>query len=195
MIVAALDVFSGVLISPSRAFEQIRDKRPLTLALFTAISVAIVSGLVLVPNPPELAEVILDLPTGTLSLFATLPIWMLLFMTVLTVQATFLHILAMVFKNKGDYLSMLCGLCFAYLPGLLTAPLAALRAALSSESGNTSYQIAFAVICLWVFLLGILAVQRNYRMTLAKAATACTMAVIVLVIFPAVLAVLIMSLL
>jgi len=189
----SLDTLSGVLVSPHRAFEEIRDKTPIALALSTAISVAIVSGLVLVPNPPELAEVMFDLSKGTLSLWLMLPIWVVVFMAILSTQAAFVHLIAVILRGKGSYLGILCGLCFAYFPGLLAAPLTMLRAVLSSEGANAFYQVAFALLCLWIFFLGVVAIQRNYRMTPLKAAALGSLALFVLVVLPAVTAVIVMT--
>ncbi len=192
-ILESLDTLGGVLVSPSKAFEEIRDKRPIVLALSTAIAVAVVSGLVLVPNPPELAEVMFDLPKGTLSLWATLPVWVGIFLAILSVQAVFVHLLAVILRSKGRFLGILCGLCFAYLPGLLAAPLSMLRAVFSSQGANAFYQVAFPLLCLWVFLLGIAAVQRNYGMTTVKAVFVCSVALVMLVVLPAVVAVIVMT--
>lgn len=192
-VLRALDTLSGVLLSPFDTFEQIAKTRPIGLALLTALSVAVVTGLVLVPNPPELAEVIFDQPKGTLSIWVMLPLWVALFMGVVCSQAAFVHLLAVILKTKGSYTGILCGLCFAYLPGLLSAPLVMLRALLRSDSGNALYQITFPLLCLWVFVLGIAAVRRTYDMTAAKALLVCSLALVVLVILPIVIAVVVMT--
>lgn len=192
-ILETLDTLSGVLLSPSETFEQIRHRRPIGLALFTAVSVAIVTGLVLVPNPPQLAEVMFDQPKSTLSLWAILPIWVALFMAVLCSQAAFVHLTAFILKSKGSYSAILCGICFAYLPGLLAAPLVMVRAVFSSASANAFYQVVFPLLCLWVFILGIAAVQRAYGMTRVRALLVCSLALVVMVILPMALAVVIMT--
>jgi hypothetical protein len=193
MILEALDIVSGVLVSPAKAFEQIRDKRPIILALIIAVSMALVSGLVILPNPPQLAEVMLRLQNGTLSLSATLPIWVLFFLAILALQAVSVHVIALILRGKGSCLDMFCGLCLAYLPGLLIAPLAALRALLASLAGNTFYEVGFGLLCIWIFLLGVTVVQHNYRMTLPRAVVVCTVALVVLVALPAVIAVVAMT--
>jgi len=192
-ILESLDTLSGVLLSPSDTFEQITSNRPVGLALLTAVSVAIVTGLVLVPNPPQLAEVIFDQPKGTLGLWATLPVWVALFMAVLCSQAAFVHLVAVTLKRQGSYLGILCGLCFAYLPALLAAPLVMLRAVFSSASANAFYQVAFPLLCLWVFILGIAAVQRTYGMSRVKAMFVCSVALVALVVLPMVIAVIVMT--
>jgi hypothetical protein len=192
-ILQSLDTLSGVLLSPSRTFESITGKRPFALALLTAISVAIVSGLVIAPNPPELAEVMFDLRKGTLSLWAILPLWVCLFLAVLCVQVTFVHVTAIVLRGKGCYSGILCGLCFAYLPGLLAAPLVVLRAVFSSDRANAFYGVVFPLLCLWIFLLAIAAVQRNYGMTTLRAVSICSLAFAVLVVSPMVVAVIVMT--
>jgi hypothetical protein len=192
-ILASLDILSGVLLSPFDTFEQITSNRPVGLALLAAVSVAIVTGLVLVPNPPELAEVIFGQPEGTLSLWAMLPVWVALFMAILCSQAAFVHLVAVILKSKGSYLAILCGICFAYLPGLLSAPLVMLRAVFSSDSANAFYQVAFPLLCLWVFILGIAAVQRAYGMSRVKATFVCSLALVALVVLPMVIAVIVMT--
>lgn len=189
----SLDTLSGVLLSPFDTFEQIATRKPVGLALLTAVCVAIVAGLVVVPNPPQLVEVIFDQPRGTLSLWAVLPIWIMLFMVVLCCQAAFVHLTAFFLRCKGAFLSIFCGLCFAYLPGLLTAPLVMIRAIFSSASANALYQLTFPLLCLWVFVLGIAAVQRAYGMTRVKALLVCSLALAVMVIMPIVIAVVIMT--
>jgi hypothetical protein len=188
-----LDTLTGVLLSPSDTFEQIASNRPVGLALLTAISVAVVAGLVLVPNPPELAEVIFDQPKGTLSLWALLPVWIGLFMAILCFQAAFVHFVAIVLRNKGSYLGVFCGLCFAYLPGLFAAPLVMLRAVFASDNANAFFQVAFPLLCLWVFILGITAVRRTYGMTMANALFVSSLAFVVLVVLPMVAAVIAMT--
>lgn len=192
-IIKSLDTLSGVLLSPSDTFEQFTSNRPVGLALLTAVSVAIVTGLVLVPNPPELAEVILDQPKGTLTLWAMLPVWVALFMAILCSQAAFVHLMAVILRGKGSYLGVLCGLCFAYLPGLFAAPLVMLRAVFSSDSANAFYQVAFPLLCLWVFILGIAAVQHTYGMSRVKAILVCSVALVALVVLPMVVAVIVMT--
>jgi len=193
IILKSLDTLSGVLLYPFDTFQQITSSRPVGLALLTAVSVAIVTGLVLVPNPPELAEVILDQPKGTLSLWVMLPIWVVLFMAVLCSQAAFVHVMAVILKSKGSCLGVFCGLCFAYIPGLFAAPLVMLRAVFSSDSANAFYQVTFPLLCLWVFILGIAAVQRTYGMSRVKAVFVCSLALVALVVLPMVIAVIVMT--
>ena len=203
----ALDTLSGVLLSPSATMARVTERRPAVLAVITAVSVAIISGLVLVPNPPELAEDILDLKKGTLSLWSVLPLWVILFMAVLALQAAFLHLTASALKARGSpgetsqggscatshggcgtsragFRGIFCGLCFAYLPGLFSAPLIMLRALLASERVNAAYQVVFPLFCLWVFFLGVTAVRQNYGLPPARAAAVCAFAFAVLVVLP-----------
>lgn len=199
-VTGALDTLSGVLLSPSAAMASITARGPMALALLTAVSVAITSGLVLVPNPPELAEDILDLEKGTLSLWSVLPLWVVLFMAVLALQAAFLHLTASALKARGSrgetsqggpcgtshrgFRGIFCGLCFAYLPGLFSAPLIALRALLASGRVNAAYQVVFPLFCLWVFFLGVTAVRQNYHLSHWRATGACACAFAVLVVLP-----------
>jgi hypothetical protein len=189
----SLDTLAGVLLSPSSTLARITDRKPIALALLAAVSVAIVSGLVLVPNPPELAEDMLGMPKGTLSFWAILPLWVAIFMAILSLQAAFVHLTAAILKAGGTFRGIFCGLCFAYLPGLLAAPLIMLRALLASDRANAAYQVVFPLLCLWVFFLGATAVGQNYRMTAARAAAVCSLAFAVLVVFPIVVAMVLMT--
>ncbi len=197
----SLDTLAGVLLSPSSTLARITDRKPIALALLAAVSVAIVSGLVLVPNPPELAEDMLGMPKGTLSFRAILPLWVAIFMAILSLQAAFVHLTAAILKaggafggnSPGAFRGIFCGLCFAYLPGLLAAPLIMLRALFASDRANAAYQVVFPLLCLWVFFLGVTAVRQNYRMTAARAAAVCSLAFAVLVVFPIVGAMVIMT--
>ncbi len=97
----ALDTLAGVLLSPSPTLAQASRRRPVALSLLTALSVAVVTGLVLVPSPPELFEDILDLPKGTLTLWSILPLWVALFMAVLSLQAAFVHLAAAALRDRS----------------------------------------------------------------------------------------------
>lgn len=199
-VLEALDTLAGVLLSPSSALARITQRRPLGLALLTAVLVAVISGLVLVPNPPELLEDILGLEKGTLGLRAVLPLWVVLFMAILLLQAAFIHLEATVLRARagrrgttreglygttpGGLRGLFCGLCFAYLPGVFAAPLIMLRALLASERANAAYQVVFPLFCLWVFFLGITAVRQNYRLAPWRAAAVCAVAFAALVVLP-----------
>ncbi len=208
-ILDALDTLAGVLLSPAATMARITERGPVGLALLTAVSVAIVSGLVLVPNPPELVEDIMGLSKGTLTLWTVLPLWVLVFMAVLSLQAVFVHLEATVLKHRGGptatspegpggttrggFRGIFCGLCFAYLPGWLSAPLIMLRALLASERANAAYQVVFPLLCLWVFFLGVTAVRQNYRMSPGRAVAVASVAFLVLVVLPIVLGVVLMT--
>ncbi|MDM8000427.1 MAG: YIP1 family protein [Dehalococcoidia bacterium] len=192
-VLKALDTLSGVVLSPSGTVEQITNTRPIGFALFAAACVGVVTGLVLVPNPPELAEVIFDQPKGTLSLWALLPAWVALFLTVICCQAAFVHFLALLLRCQGTFVGILCGVCFAYIPGLFSAPLVMLRAVFASDNANAFYQVAFPLLCLWVFVLGTMAIRHNYRMKPAKALLVSSVAFFALVVAPIVAAVVIMT--
>ncbi len=239
----ALDTLAGVLLSPSSTLARITDRGPLGLALLTAVSVAVISGLVLVPNPPELLEDIMGMEKGTLGLRTVLPLWVALFMAVLWLQAAFVHLEAMALRawqarrgaagdpgagsqakagrapasagrpgtasaggpgaasapgetpgaGPGTFRGIFCGLCFAYLPGWLSAPLIMLRALLASERANAAYQVVFPLACLWVFYLGVTAIRQNYRLPPWRAAALGAVAFLVMVVLPIALGALVMT--
>jgi hypothetical protein len=68
-----------------------------------------------------------------------------------------------------------------------------IRAVGSSAGANAFYQAAFFLLCLWIFFLGIVAIQRNYAMTPLKATALGFLALIALVVMPAVIAVVVMT--
>ncbi len=237
IVLESLDTLAGVLWAPTATMARITDRRPLGLALLAAMSVAIVSGLVLLPNPPELAEDILGLSKGSLRLWTVLPLWVALFAAVLSLQAALVHLEAAVLgarrrcrtpqggsdtsqtapatpgegtggtpgggggtslggfrgTSEGGFRGIFCGLCFAYLPGLLAAPLIMLRALLASARANAAYQVVYPLLALWVFFLGVTAVRQNYRMPPWRAAAVCAVAFVVLVVLPIVLGAIIMT--
>jgi len=181
---AILDALWAVLFSPSAALATITARRPLGWALLVAAAVALMAGFVLVPNPPELAEVILNLDKGTLPAAPVFAFWVAFFLLAVAVQALVVHLLARLLGGKGSYAGLFAGMCFAYFPGLLAAPLAWLRATLDSLAGSVLYSALFTVLCLWIASLAIVATKYNYSLSTARAAIACLGTAFLLVVLP-----------
>ena len=142
------------------------------------------AAFVLVPNPPELAEVILRLDKGTLSAVPVFAFWVAFFLLALAIQALVLHLLALSVRGNGPYSGIFTGICFAYFPGLLAAPLVWLRAALDSMTGSILYGGLFALICLWIVALAIFATRHNYGLSTSRATVAVLTTGFLLVIVP-----------
>ena len=179
-----LDILYQVLASPSKAFWVVRERRPLGWAILTAIFISVVFALILLPNPPQLAEVILGLERGRLNLAPLMLIWVIIFLVALLIQAGFFHVVATLFRGRGSYLGMLCGLCFACFPLVFFAPLALLRALLDSLSGHFLYYIVSPIFFLWILLLDITAIRQNYHFSLGRAVATYFIPAFVVVVVP-----------
>ncbi|TET87653.1 MAG: YIP1 family protein [Dehalococcoidia bacterium] len=179
-----LDLLYQVMASPSKAFWVVREKRPLGWAILTAIFISVVFALILLPNPPQLVEVILSLERGKLSLASVIPIWVIIFLVALLIQAGFFHMVALLLRGRGSYLGMLCGVCFACFPLVFSAPLALLRVLLDSLSGHLLYYILSLIFFLWILLLYVIAIRQNYDFPLKKAVVTCFTPALVVIIIP-----------
>jgi hypothetical protein len=181
---AILDTLWAVLVSPSDAFAFITRTRPLWWALLAGVAVALMSGFVLVPNPPELAEVIIGLGKGTLPGAPAFAFWVAFFLLAVAIQAAIVHTLALIMGGKGRYAGIFCGICFAYFPGLLAAPLALLRAVMDSLYGHIIYNSVFALLCIWIVILAVIATKHNYGLSTTKATAACLLTGFLFVVLP-----------
>jgi hypothetical protein len=179
-----LDILYQVLVSPSKAFSTVTRKKPWHWALLIATSISLIFAFDLLPNPPQLVEVILGLGRGTLRLAPVVSIWVLMFLAVLIVMAGLFHVLALLFRGKGSYLGILCGVGFASFPAVFVGPLALLRAFLSSASGQTVYFTCCFILSLWILTLCIIAVHHNYNLSPARAAAACLIPVFLVIVLP-----------
>jgi hypothetical protein len=172
------------MASPFKAFWVVRERRPLGWAILTAIFVSVVSGLILLPNPPELVEVILGPEKGTLNLVSVIPIWVIIFLVALLIQAGFFHMVALLLRGRGSYLGMFCGVCFANFPLVFSAPLALMRALLDSRSGQLLYLILSLIFFLWILVLYIIAIRQNYNLPPGRAVATCFTPAFVVIIIP-----------
>jgi len=179
-----LDLLYQVMASPSKAFWEVSQRRPLGWAVLTAIFSSVVSALILLPNPPELVEVIFDLEKGRLGLVPVITIWVIIFLVALLVQAGFFHMVALLLRGKGGYLGMFCGVCFACFPLVFSAPLALMRALLDSRSGSLLYYVLSLFFFLWILVLYVIAIRQNYHLSPGRAATACFAPAFVVIVIP-----------
>jgi hypothetical protein len=168
-----LDILYGVALSPSTTFQVVSQRRPWLWAMITAALIALIFAFVLLPYPSQLAGVILQMGRNALPLAPVLPVWMVIFFIILSVQAAMFHPLAGLLKGKGTYTGMLCALCFVWLPAFLVAPLALLRAVLDSYAGHMLYIVGSSILCFWVVWLYFTAVRQNYQLSPARAAITC----------------------
>jgi len=153
-------------------------------AMLTAVLISVVFAFTLLPNPPELVEVILGLERGRLNLAPLVFIWVIIFLVALLIQAGFFHVVAILLRGRGSYLGMLCGVCFACFPLVFFAPLALLRALLDSFSGHLLYYIGSLIFFLWILLLGITAIRQNYNLSPGRAVATCFIPAFVVIVIP-----------
>ncbi len=176
-----LDLIYGVLTSPVQAFSQISATRPWTLALTALIFPSIVAAFILVPNMPQLAEVIMSLEKNSLhDRWYLWTVWVLFLPLVLLLQAVFFHVSASLFGGRGSCLGMFYGLSFAYLPWIFFAPLGLLRAVMESASGQAIYYAVTMVIFSWVFSLQIISLRQNYLVSWRRAVLATSTALMLM---------------
>ena len=145
---------------------------------------SLVVTLVLLPNPPRLSEVIFGLEKGSLNAAPWWFLWLSVFLVTLVIEAGFVHVVALLFRGKGSYLGMLCGLCFASFPLVLFAPLALLRALLASPTSYLLYYAGAAILYPWILILDTIAIRHNYQTSVKKATAICFVAVFVMFILP-----------
>jgi hypothetical protein len=168
-----LDILYGVALSPSRTFQAVSQRKPWLWAIVTAAFIAVIFAFVLLPYPSQLAGVILQMGRDALPLASVLPVWMVIFFIILSVQAAMFHLLAALLKGRGTCAGMLCSLCFVWTPAFLVAPLALLRAALDSYAGHMLYIVGSSILCFWVVWLHFMAIRQNYQLSSTRAAITC----------------------
>ncbi|HJX69487.1 MAG TPA: Yip1 family protein [Dehalococcoidia bacterium] len=178
-----LDILYQVLASPSKALREVSKRRPLGWAMLTAIFISVVFALTLLPNPPELVEVIFDLEKGSLDLVPVVFIWVVIFLVALFIGGGIFHLIATLFRGRGSYLGLVCGLCFACFPFVFFAPLTLLRALLGF-SGNILYPIGSLLLFLWILALEITAIRQNYHFSTGRAIATYFIPAILLIIVP-----------
>ena len=181
---ALLDILYEVMVSPTTAFSRVTERKPWHLALATAVFISLIFAFVLLPNPPQLVDIILGLERGTMPLVPVVLVWILIFLAILSLQAGLFHILALLFRSKGTYTGTLCGLCFVWLPAFFVAPLALLRALLNSSSGHILYIVGSSILCLWVLLLYFIAIRQSYHLSPLRAMTTCLIPLFLMFVLP-----------
>jgi len=181
VLIRFLDMIYMVLTSPVRAFAEISATRPWTLALAALAFPSVVAAFILVPNMPQLVEVIMSLQKNSLhDRWYLWFVWVLFLPLVLLLQALFFHVSAFVFGGRGSYLGMFYGLSFAYVPWVFFAPLGLLRAVAESASGQAIYYMGAMIIFSWVFSMQIISLRQNYRVSWRRAALATLTALMVM---------------
>lgn len=156
-------------MSPSRAFRVVRERQPLEGAIATALFVFLVFGYTWLPNPQRVVEAIFELDRGSVSRGRLISVGLAASLGALVIEAAFIHLVAIVFRGKGRYGGVFCGLCFACFPLAFFAPLALLRASLASLSGHFVYFIGSWLLVLWVLFLAMFVIRENYGFSRTRA--------------------------
>jgi hypothetical protein len=178
-----LDTLYQLLATPSKVLEEISKEKPLGLAMITAVFIAIMLSFTIVPNPSELVEVIFHMEKGSFNLAPAIFFCVIIFLAALFIEGGIFHFIAVLIGGRGNYLGIICGLCFACFPLVFFAPLMLLRALLGAN-GIILYHIGSLLLILWVLVLGIIAIRQNYRFSLKKAIATYFVPGIVLIIAP-----------
>jgi len=178
-----LDIIYNILASPSKALEEISKKKPLGWAMITAVFIAVVLSFTIVPNPPELVEVIFDMEKGSFNTAPAIFFCVIIFLAALFIEGGIFHLIVVLLGGRGKYLGIVCGLCFAFLPLIFFAPLILLRALLGA-SGIILYHIGTLLLLLWTLVLSIIAIRNNYHYSLGRAITIYFIPGVILIIIP-----------
>lgn len=187
-----LDILYQVLMSPSKAFGEVSNRKPIGWAVLTAIFIAVVLSLTFLPNPSELIEVILSLEKGSLNPALIIFVWVIIFLVALFIEGGIFHFIAVLLRGQGSYLGIVCGLCFACFPFVFFAPLTLLRALLGT-GGIILYPIGSLILFLWILALCIIAIRQNYHFSLERAVTTYFIPGILLVIIPLLVVIILMA--
>lgn len=188
-----LDILYQVLASPSTALEDIGKRKCLGWSIIAAVFASVVLSFILLPNPPELAEGILNMDKGSFNRALAIFLCVIIFLIALFTEGVIFHLIAVLLGGRGDYLGIVCGLCFACFPLVFFTPLMLLRASLGS-GGIILYHIGSLFLFLWALALGIIAIRQNYHFSLARAITTYLIPNILLVVVPLLVITLIVAL-
>ena len=178
-----LDILFQTCTSPVDTLSELTNRKPLGLAVLTAVFTSIVFSLTALPNPPELVETIFHLDKRSFNFMLALGIFVILYVVLIFIGGVLFHITAKLLHGTGDYSGIVCGLSFACFPLAFLAPLAFLRALLES-SGNTLYFMVSTILFIWTLLLIIIAISVNYRISFWRAIAAFFIPVGLFVITP-----------
>ena len=177
-----VETLIGVIARPTSTIGSICQQRPIGWAIVVYLVVCLVSafaaiGLVFhlagLPDfgaPPLTAAV--DIP-GTL---VGTPIIGLLTLVVFT---AIYHLVALVLGGKGSYWGLFSGFAFAALPGIFSAPLAAISLPLGT-AGTGLYGMGTLALTLWVVVLYVIALRENYLVSTGRAILLFLLPVIIL---------------
>jgi hypothetical protein len=178
-----LSIIYQILASPSKVLEEIGRRKPLVWAMIAAVFIVVVVSFTMLPNPPELLEVIFDMEKGSFNLALAIFLWVIMVLIVLFIQGGIFHFIAVLLGGKGNYLGMVCGLCFACFPFVFFTPLTLLRS-IFGATGNILYPIGSLALFTWVFYLGIIVIHQNYRFSLGRAIFTYFTPIILLIFLP-----------
>ena len=178
-----LDILYQVLASPSKALEEISKRKRLGWAMITAVFIAVVLSFILLPNPPELAEEIFHIEKGSFNPALAIFLCVIIFLAALFIEGVIFHLIAVLLGGRGNYLGIVCGLCFACFPFIFFTPLMLFRALLGA-SGIILYHIGSLLLFLWVLVLSIIAIRQNYHFSMGRAITIYFIPGIILIIIP-----------
>jgi len=179
-----LDIIYEILVSPSKALRKVIEERPFGRALLTAVFIAVVLSLSFLLNPHQFIEVIFDLKRGSFNNALAVLLWVLVFLTALFIEGGIFHLMALLFRGRGNYLRLVCALSFACVPFIFFAPLTFIRSLLGA-GGPVLYASIYPFLFFWVFILAVNTIRLNYNFSPIKAAAIYFIPGILLIAIPA----------
>ena len=151
-----LENFYGVLFSPDVAFDKLKENPPLFQGFLIVIFVSLLNPLLHFNQDSEVGWLIFNIfgsiTSGIIS-------WLFF--------ASFLEILASVFKQSGKMRMFLTLSAFALIPWILRAPVQLFKAA--GIPGSVFSVLLGLAIWFWAIYLFIMAIIKSYELSLSRA--------------------------
>ena len=188
-----LDTLYQVLASPSRGLRKVTQSQPLGWAIGVAVLVSLVIALSLLPNPPGLIEAIFHLEGGSFNFVLAVFSVIGSFLFGLLLAGGVFHGMAKLLRGQGSYWGVFCGLCFAFFPGVIFAPLMLLQALLGFP-GQILFLVGALVLFPWILILQILAISQNYGFPTRRAIATFFIPAVILGVLPVLAAAISMAL-
>lgn len=162
-----IDILYMVLFSPSQGLRTAVQRRPLGWSVILALFLSAIGIASVLPRLSTSLEDILGRPISGQGIGLIFPLTVASLIG-LFIVAGVLHLIALLLGGRGSYLGLFCGLSFANLPSVFSAPLAFFFMLLG-PLGFVFYSLGSLAISTWILMLGIIALSYNYGFSTRKA--------------------------
>ena len=150
-----LDNFYGIIFSPNKTFDTLKENPPIVQGFFIVLAVSIISMLITADVPRSILGIVFYVFWLTFSAIVGVTSWLFF--------AAFLDLVAAVFNKGGKFKEFLALSAFSLLPWLFIAP------AFLFKTGWIIDQLIGIVaglgIWLWATILIVIAISKVYELT------------------------------